>query len=271
MTAAGWSGADARSGLFDPLRDLLARLPSGWPSTADLQRLADSQEILPRTASGQRIVFVPPAAGIDRPAYEARIFLAGEVEVRPENAHDVFNALVWMAFPLTKAQLNRRHYEALSREPAGSNRGALRDALTVLDESGVIVASSEPALLEHLRAFRWKQLFVAGREQARAQMHFALFGHGLYEKALRPYIGITGHALLLTVDAGFHALPSREQRLNLDRKAAEQAATALGATSDLAPLPLLGVPGWWAANEAPEFYEDAEYFRPGRARPRRTP
>ncbi|HQX67511.1 MAG TPA: DUF3025 domain-containing protein, partial [Ottowia sp.] len=28
------------------------------------------------------------------------------------------------------------------------------------------------------------------------------------------------------------------------------------------PLPLLGVPGWWPANQAPAFYDDAEVFRP---------
>jgi hypothetical protein len=31
------------------------------------------------------------------------------------------------------------------------------------------------------------------------------------------------------------------------------------------PLPLLGVPGWWAANESPAFYGDAQVFRPLRA------
>jgi len=30
------------------------------------------------------------------------------------------------------------------------------------------------------------------------------------------------------------------------------------------PLPVLGVPGWWAGNEAPDFYADAQVFRPAR-------
>jgi len=29
-----------------------------------------------------------------------------------------------------------------------------------------------------------------------------------------------------------------------------------------AHLPVLGVPGWWAANENPAFYDDASVFRP---------
>ena len=28
------------------------------------------------------------------------------------------------------------------------------------------------------------------------------------------------------------------------------------------PLPVLGVPGWWPANEATGFYADAQVFRP---------
>ena len=36
--------------------------------------------------------------------------------------------------------------------------------------------------------------------------------------------------------------------------------------AELAPLPVLGVPGWWAANEAASFYDNRDYFRPGRSR-----
>jgi hypothetical protein len=48
------------------------------------------------------------------------------------------------------------------------------------------------------------------------------------------------------------------------------AAQALGSSTALtpralAPLPVLGVPGWWPANEAPGFYDDAAVFRPTRS------
>jgi hypothetical protein len=39
---------------------------------------------------------------------------------------------------------------------------------------------------------------------------------------------------------------------------------------ELAPLPVLGVPGWWSANEQENFYENTEYFRPGRGRDQTT-
>jgi hypothetical protein len=34
------------------------------------------------------------------------------------------------------------------------------------------------------------------------------------------------------------------------------------ATKPFAHLPVLGVPGWWPANEGPAFYADASVFRP---------
>jgi hypothetical protein len=33
---------------------------------------------------------------------------------------------------------------------------------------------------------------------------------------------------------------------------------------ELSPLPVLGVPGWWGGNEQENFYENTDYFRPGR-------
>jgi hypothetical protein len=37
------------------------------------------------------------------------------------------------------------------------------------------------------------------------------------------------------------------------------------AAKPFAHLPVLGVPGWWAAKEDPGFYRDASVFRPARA------
>ena len=36
------------------------------------------------------------------------------------------------------------------------------------------------------------------------------------------------------------------------------------ATKPFTPLPVLGVPGWWPANQAPAFYDDVHVFRPMR-------
>jgi len=46
--------------------------------------------------------------------YEPRCYLKGEVPTRAHNWHDLFNALVWLTFPATKAVINARHYHALT-------------------------------------------------------------------------------------------------------------------------------------------------------------
>ena len=128
--------------------------------------------------------------------HEARTFLAGELQVRDRSWHDLFNLLVWLAFPRAKAALNARHYAALvaQRAAGAANRGPAQDALTLFDEGGVIVASCDDQLLSMLSEFRWKELFWHRRYEARSRMRFMLFGHALYEKALRPFLGITGAA-----------------------------------------------------------------------------
>jgi len=81
----------------------------------------------------------------------------------------------------------------------------VRDTNTLLDESGVVIPCADSELAELLRDFRWKELFWQRRERVQNSMGIYLFGHGLYEKALRPYIGMTGQGLLLPVAQGSSA------------------------------------------------------------------
>jgi hypothetical protein len=121
-------------------------------------------------------------------------------------------------------------------------------------------------LLELVQAFQWKELFWRERLQVRRQMRFFLFGHALYEKALAPFSGITGRAVLLEVGEGFVASPIGAQIEELDRMVARQLLDPrrLQSTRDLAPLPILGVPGWCVENDNASYYDDATYFRAGR-------
>ena len=141
--------------------------------------------------------------------YEPRCYLSGEVQMRAHNWHDLLNALVWLTFPKTKAVLNARHYHALIEEKASGHtrRGAVRDVNTLLDESGVIVAYADAELARLLRNFKWKELFWQRRERVMAGMGFYLLGHGLYEKALLPYVGLTGQGLLVKVEQQFFSRP----------------------------------------------------------------
>ena len=268
-------GALLQSPLFAPLHPIIADLDVGnFPTLQDCNAsLAACTE--PVTVhSGAPLRFVAQESGKlpFEAQYEPRCYLKGEVPTRENNWHDLLNALVWLTFPKTKAVLNARHYDALKEEMAMGNtvRGPVRDVNTLLDESGVIVvyadAHSGIELAELLRNFQWKELFWQRREQAQTEMGFYLFGHGLYEKALQPYIGMTGQGLLLAVEPAFFSWPLAQQMVHLDSLLADYLAALehCRSTRDLSPVPLLGVPGWAADNDSEAYYDNTSYFRPGR-------
>ena len=260
----------ARSPIFEPLRPRAPAFGPEWPGLAGWQQAFDAREPPVCNVNGKPLRLVPPGrkSGAFEEKYEARTYLAGELEARPENWHDCFNALVWLAFPLTKAALNARHYHALREQQAARrpNRGPAQDALTLFDEGGVIAAACDGELLRMVRTFRWKELFWTHRERLCAGMRFLVFGHALYEKVLSPFIGVTGRAILLETEPGLLSAPIASQVAALDARLARHVSDPqrLQATRELEVLPVLGVPGWCAANERESFYDDTDYFRPGR-------
>ncbi|HZF20231.1 MAG TPA: DUF3025 domain-containing protein [Burkholderiales bacterium] len=264
MTADPWKAAlDAP--IFAALRPSLSRLTSDFPRHEDLNALAHSSVV---SGGGAAIRFVPPAPVKEAAArYEVRIFETGEVQTRPGNWHDLFNALVWLAFPQTKAIINRHHRDEIAARRGDPRRGTARDVLTLFDEGGVVVASANAELSELLRAFSWKELFWTRREEVRRLMRFHVFGHAIYEKALAPRKGVTAKALLVDVAHALLDAPMERQIAELDACAAAHfsAPRSLASTHSLAPLPILGVPGWEPANEREEYYDDASQFRPRRA------
>ena len=212
-----------------------------------LNRLSAERKL--QTESGKPVRFVPP--GAKDAYYELKVFRTGEVETRPDNLHDFFNALAWLAFPRSKARLNALHAAEIPRE--GGRRGRLRDLLTIFDEGGALVLCDQPDLLSSLRDMQWKALFWDQRERVRNQMRIVVFGHAVMEQALNPWPGITCKAILAPAAA------------DPDAAVYEWLGALPPGSSprDLAPLPIFGYPGWSAQDEA--FYDDARYFRPFRA------
>ena len=249
--------ADA-SPLFWPLHPWLSQLPDHPDQTA-LAELARHHP--PCLADGRPLRFVPPQS--DGLAYESRVWLCAEVETRPDNWHDFFNALIWFAFPLCKRALTAAHVAAM--QPAGRTRGDVRDALTHFDQCGMVVLSSRPELLALLRQFAWRELFVERREDVIAHMRFVLFGHASYEALLAPFRGLTAKAVLYEMSAAQLASPAPVLLAELDQRLANDlAAGVFQRPRDFQPLPLLGIPGVVAANEDPAYYDDTWQFRPGR-------
>ncbi|MDO9310133.1 MAG: DUF3025 domain-containing protein [Nitrosomonas sp.] len=236
-----------------------------WPEHTHLNKLAllQNQQIL--TQSEKKICFVPQGIGRQcfEQNYESRIYLTGQIQTRAKNWHDFFNALVWHTFPRAKSALNQLHYQAQLFESANKikHRCALRDAATLFDESGVIVVSSEKTLIQLLSDFEWKELFWRQRKGTLSSMQFFVFGHGLYEKALNPYVGMTGKGIIFNVKEAFFTQTLLKQLHLIDSILESFLLQVLSSSSDLTPVPLLGYPGWVEDNNSEIYYENKKYFR----------
>jgi len=257
-----------RSPMFEPLRGKGAALQSShWPRLDELQLLLENSRKSIVNGQGLPICFVAqgPKLRAFEEKYEPRIYLKGEVPVRAENWHDLLNALVWLTFPKSKAALNRRHFLAASEseEKGDKNRGPVQDALTLFDEGGVIVACSNSWLAQLLVDFKWKELFWVNRNAVAASMKLFLFGHAIYEKALQPFTGVTGRGVIFPVAADFFAASLEQQLRMLDEKLGDYLNNPqhFNRTAELAPIPILGIPGWNTENEHESYYENEAYFR----------
>ena len=271
--AAGWSAGAAvcASPLFDAVRAQLDDLCGAW-DVAALNSLAAKKQPAILSGGGVPLRFVVPAPLAARslrvidPPYELRAFARGEVETRAGNWHDAFNALTWLAWPRAKAALNAVHFRHALAD--GSRRGAARDLATLFDEGGAVIACSDPALAALVREFRWKEAFCERRAGVLARMRCYLFGHALLDKARAPYKAMTAHALIFPVPEDFFSQAPAQQISGLDAMAAAWFAddANLASTAQLAPLPLLGFPGFCEASKNRGFYDDVTAFRTGRMR-----
>jgi hypothetical protein len=177
--------------------------------------------------------------------YESFIARTGDVPTR-DNLHDLFNGVMWLTWPSTKQRLNSLHAQVIAVRGSAGPRGALRDALTVFDENAALL-QAPTELLDALRARDWQALFIEQRALWQSA-RFVVFGHALMEKLLQPRKAITAHVWMVTA---------------LTDEAIAASLTIERLTSrPFLPLPVLGVPGWWRANEAAGFYDDPEVFRP---------
>ena len=256
---------------FHPLSAFLRPwFSAGTPEISRLNAIARECGLV--TGNGAALRFVAPPA--DAEGYEERAFLTGEIATRPDNRHDLFNALIWLVFPLTKAALNRRHVAALraARTHASATRGPLRDALTQFDECGVVVAGSCPELWSALCAHRWRAVFVDRREELLRTTRFLVFGHASHDALAAPFVGLCGKALFVEVDDAWLRLADQAALAALDARLAALFDTRSFLPRDWQPLPLLGIPGATADNERPDYYDDRRQFRAARTmRPGSSP
>lgn len=200
--------------------------------------------------------FVPQSALPMGMAYEQFIFETQQVPTR-DGLHDFFNGLSWLHFPVTKTRLNQLQATQIAQTGIQPVRGPARDALTVFDENAAFFVGPDP-VWDALVRKDWQYLFVVERA-AWKDVQLVLFGHALLEKLVYPRKPATAH--VYRAQAAINSIASLDA---LDHAVASHLCAEKLAAKPFAHLPVLGVPGWWPANADPQFYADADVFRPPR-------
>ena len=202
-------------------------------------------------AGSAPVRFVPQSQLTPGEAYERHIFNTGTVPTR-NNLHDFFNGLCWMQFPAIKKRLNQLQAAEIANAGVTALRGQVRDALTVFDENAAFLLAP-PQLWQALEARDWQRLFVELRPLWK-NAQLILFGHALLEKLVCARKPITAHVYRAKTAINSIAL--------LDAWMANDLSAEKLASKPFVPMPVLGVPGWWAENEDFSFYDDTRVFRP---------
>lgn len=232
--------------------------------------------------------FVSQDALPEGQGYEQFIGTTGKIPTR-DNLHDLFNGSIWLTFPKTKALLNYHHMleimadsdsnsNSQSNQDKKSQRGRVRDTITVFDENGAVLVTSDPSIGKALIDFDWQNSLVKPRESwdkpdahnkdAKAAVY--IFGHALLEQLICPRKPLCAHSVVINVAPDFFRLSTAERIRYLDNKLSDYMDDLLSQDTvtprQLAPLPILGVPHFWSDNSEVGFYEDSFVFRSGRHR-----
>ena len=252
MAAGGLGAIDWHAPWLAPLaeagRRATQRVQAGACVATALNALVDEGAV---PAPGVR--FVPQAALPAGVAYEQFVFAERAVPTR-DHLHDFLNGLAWLAFPQAKRRLNALQAAEIARDGVRATRGPVRDAITLLDESGALLAAPEP-LWQALTARQWQRLFVELRPLWQ-QAQCILFGHALLEQLIQPRKPLTAHV--------YQARTAMKPGADIDTWLAHDLDAAHLARKPFTPLPVLGIPGWCADNANYSFYDDSFVFRSAR-------
>lgn len=224
------------------------RVLSGVPQPEALNALAAKTWYGPKNDAPMR--FVSQAALPSGEAYESYIFHSESCPTR-EGLHDFFNGLAWRHFPLTKRRLNHLHMAHIALTGTVPVRGPARDALTLFDENAALLRAPD-LLWNALLTKDWARVFGDLRGLW-TESFLVLFGHALLEKLVCPRKAITAHV--------YRVHPATDSITDMDAWVAASLDDEVLVAKPFAHLPVLGVPGWWPANEAAGFYDDVTVFR----------
>jgi hypothetical protein len=223
-------------------------------------------ELLNKFKGELEFQFVDQSRLVGHFTYETFIDQSKSIPTRP-NVHDFLNGMSWIKFPKTKAamlslqsaEVTRSQLESgainkeeTSRKESPPIRGAIRDALTVFDENGILLQADD-RIWAALERKDWSALFIEHRALW-SDAKVWIFGHALLEKLITPRPSITGHVVRLKVPPGI-------TELQIDSWLSTRIGELNWAHKPFTPIQVLGIPGWWADNERADFYNNTDVFR----------
>lgn len=187
----------------------------------------------------------------------------GQIPTR-DLGHDWYNGLVWLRFAQAKHRINRSHIEDSDRqsELTSNGRSRLRDALTLFDENGALLLTTETSIRDALLDQDWQTLFVHGRQHWNGRARLLVFGHGLLDSLHKPHRGLCAKAIPVLLPA----LDVPDETLSV---LLEVVVMAVQDPANFSPIPVMGVPGWFEESNQPGYYEDRSVYR-AKATPRRS-
>lgn len=195
-------------------------------------------------------------------AYEQRVS-EGLIPTR-NLGHDWFNGLIWLRWPRMKHALNHFHLQSPDvNEPSALRRTPRRDALTLWDESGLLLLVREPKWLNWLELHDWAAFFVENRALWATDVYPLVVGHGLLDALRNPHKGLCAKVHVVCWPAALDAFNlgrATEWFDELDRYMVNW-LERLQSPRALRPLPVMGIPGWFEVNQQIGFYDDASVFR----------
>ncbi len=245
-----------------------------WPRPEQYDELAHQVPQGAHEAEAELPRFVPQDRKVVKQAggYEQHVAKLRQVPTRKSNWHDFFNMAVWAHFPRLRWALNALHVDdQIGPKDPRNGRAPPQNLAATLDESGVLVLSTSPSLLEDLRELRFKRVFWERRAELLQSTRFWFVGHGTLESLLTPHPGLAAKGLLLEVSRLPASETDDEVRHAIDARAAAAVHGFRQRHHILDPVPILGIPGYWD-NERPEFYDDPQHFRlERRSRAKRSP
>lgn len=228
---------------------LLGRDFSDWPTLPDYERLL----AIAGLAACEQKRRMPART------FETMVFSDQCLPIRPKNAHDFLNAVIWAVFPRTKAAINRRLVQAGYAQTC-NGRNRVGDAMTLFDECGLVLLCTDDRYPRLHRERRWSELFLGHRDDWGRSILSVVFGHGLLEQAMAPHPGLIGRVCWLRV-AELTEEPGPRLASIVDGLLAESVPRWTG-PAELPPLPVMGIPGYCDKPQNDGFYANTRVFRP---------